>query len=104
METETFIVAPEGLFSPASMDDFENGDAYLPDSMKYADGGLGDVLFNSHGVKVECIEEVLGKTFEDELVKDMLTLMASFSAKIYGKRSHQNRKKKEAEATKETEV
>lgn len=42
METETFIVAPEGLFSPASMDDFENGDAYLPDSMKYAEGGLGD--------------------------------------------------------------
>jgi predicted site-specific integrase-resolvase len=47
---------------------------------------------------------VLGKTFEDELVKDMLTLMASFSAKIYGKRSHQNRKKKEAEAPKESEV
>lgn len=58
---------------------------------------LVEVLFSSHGVKVECIEEVLGKTFEDELVKDMLTLMASFSAKIYGKRSHQNRKKKEAE-------
>jgi excisionase family DNA binding protein len=65
---------------------------------------LVEVLFNSHGVKVECIEEVLGKTFEDELVKDMLTLMASFSAKIYGKRSHQNRKKKEAEAPKEPEV
>lgn len=54
---------------------------------------LVEVLFNSHGVQVECVEEVLGKTFEDELVKDMLTLMASFSAKIYGKRSHQNRKK-----------
>ena len=40
-----------------------------------------------YSLKVECIEEVLGKTFEDELVKDMLTLMASFSAKIYGKRS-----------------
>ena len=56
---------------------------------------LIELLFTSHGVQVECIEEVLGKTFEDELVKDMLTLMASFSAKIYGKRSHQNRKKKE---------
>ena len=64
---------------------------------------LVEVLFNSHGVKVECIEEVLGKTFEDELVKDMLTLMASFSAKIYGKRSHQNRKKKEAESQKDSQ-
>jgi predicted site-specific integrase-resolvase len=27
-------------------------------------------------------------------MEDILTLMASFSAKIYGKRSHQNRKKK----------
>lgn len=65
---------------------------------------LVEVLFTSHGVQVECIEEVLGKSFEDELVKDMLTLMASFSAKIYGKRSHQNRKKKEAEVAKEAEV
>lgn len=58
---------------------------------------LIELLFTSHGVQVECIEEVLGKSFEDELVKDMLTLMASFSAKIYGKRSHQNRKKKDVE-------
>jgi len=42
MESETFILATEGLFSPVRMDDFANGDAYLPDSMKYAEGGLGD--------------------------------------------------------------
>lgn len=42
MESETFIVAPEWLFSPKPMDDFENGDAYLPDSMKYAGNGLGE--------------------------------------------------------------
>lgn len=65
---------------------------------------LIELLFTSHGVKVECIEEVLGKSFEDELVKDMLTLMASFSAKIYGKRSHQNRKKKDSESTNEVPV
>lgn len=44
------------------------------------------------------VEAVLGQSFEAELVKDMLTLMASFSAKIYGKRSANNRKAKEAAA------
>jgi predicted site-specific integrase-resolvase len=57
-------------------------------------------LFTDHGVSVECIEAVLGQSFEAELVKDMLTLMASFSAKIYGKRSANNRKAKEALAAK----
>jgi len=52
------------------------------------------MYFNSHAVEVEFIEKTLNKSFENELVEDMLTLMASFSAKIYGKRSHQNRKKK----------
>ena len=52
------------------------------------------MYFNSHGVEVEFVEKTLNKSFENELVEDMLTLMASFSAKIYGKRSHQNRKKK----------
>jgi len=51
--------------------------------------------FNSHDVEIEYINETLTKTFEDELVEDMLSLMSSFSAKIYGKRSHQNRKKNE---------
>lgn len=32
-----------------------------------------------------------------ELVEDMLTLMSSFSNKIYGKRSAENRKKKKLE-------
>ena len=34
------------------------------------------------------------RTYEQELVADILSLMASFSAKIYGKRSSENRKKK----------
>ena len=33
-----------------------------------------------------------------ELVEDMVSLMASFSAKVYGKRSAENRKRKKAEA------
>ena len=51
--------------------------------------------FNSYGVKIEMVESVMGKGFEQELVEDILSLMASFSAKIYGKRSSQNRRKAE---------
>lgn len=51
--------------------------------------------FNSHDIKVEFVEEVLPQTFENELVTDLLTLMSSFSAKIYGKRSSENRKRKQ---------
>ena len=47
--------------------------------------------FTSHGVTVEFVDIILNKSFENELVEDMLTLMASFSAKIYGKRSHKNK-------------
>jgi predicted site-specific integrase-resolvase len=46
-------------------------------------------------VRIEKVEEVMSKSFENELVEDILSLMASFSAKIYGRRSSQNRKKKE---------
>jgi len=52
------------------------------------------VFFESYGVVIECVEDNLPKSFEDELVDDMLTLMASFSAKIYGKRGAENRKKR----------
>jgi len=52
------------------------------------------VFFESYGVEIECVENKLPKSFEDELVDDMLTLMASFSAKIYGKRGAENRKKR----------
>jgi putative resolvase len=51
--------------------------------------------FQSYGVKIEMVEGVIGKGYEQELVEDILSLMASFSAKIYGRRSHQNRKKAE---------
>lgn len=50
--------------------------------------------FNSHGVEIECVEEVLPKSFENELVEDMLSLLSSFSSRIYGKRSAERRKKK----------
>lgn len=41
------------------------------------------VFFESHNVEVEYVEEVLPKSYEAELIEDMLSLMASFSAKIY---------------------
>jgi predicted site-specific integrase-resolvase len=54
-------------------------------------------FFNSYQVEIECVETKLNKSFQDELVEDMLALMSSFSAKIYGKRSAENRKKKKLE-------
>lgn len=56
--------------------------------------GVYQKFFESHGVKIELIEEVLPKSYEAELVEDMLSLMASFSAKIYGKRSADRRKER----------
>ena len=46
--------------------------------------GVYQAFFESHGVQIECIEEVLPKSYEAELVEDMISIMASFSAKIYG--------------------
>lgn len=51
-------------------------------------------FFASHNVVIECVKEILGKSYEEELVEDMLMLMSSFSAKIYGKRSAEIRRKK----------
>jgi len=56
--------------------------------------GFLQAYFQSHGVEVEWIEDVLGRSYEEELVEDMLSLMSSFSARIYGKRSAENRRKK----------
>lgn len=55
--------------------------------------------FNSYDVKIEIAEITIGRAYEQELVEDILSLMASFSAKVYGRRSSQNRKKKEKETS-----
>ena len=60
--------------------------------------GIYEAFFNSHGVEIECCKDTLPKTFEAELVEDMLSLMSSFSAKIYGKRSAERRRKKKSDA------
>lgn len=48
--------------------------------------------FASHDVEIEWMSEVLGKSYEEELAEDILSLMSSFSNKIYGKRSAENKK------------
>lgn len=53
------------------------------------------LFFKQLGVEVVCVEQILPKSFENELVEDMLGLLSSFSAKIYGKRSRQNKSKNE---------
>lgn len=52
------------------------------------------MFFESHNVEVEYVEEVLPKSYEAELIEDMLSLMASFSAKTYGERSAERRRNK----------
>ena len=53
-------------------------------------------FFGSHGVSIEVIGSPEDKTYEQELVDDIMALMASFSGKIYGKRSADRRKKAKA--------
>ena len=44
------------------------------------------------GTDVVILEEPEVISFEEELCKDVLTLMTVFSARLYGKRSHKNQK------------
>lgn len=50
--------------------------------------------FKSHGVEVEYVEQIMSEGFEQELCKDLITLMSSFSAKIYGRRRSQRKTEK----------
>ena len=47
--------------------------------------------FESHGVKVEVVEET-EKGYMEELVEDFVSIVISFAARIYGKRSQKFRK------------
>lgn len=49
-------------------------------------------LAKGFNVDIEVIDIELNKTFEEELVSDIVSLMASFSARLYGKGSSRNRK------------
>jgi len=49
------------------------------------------VFFNSYDVEIECIENT-NISNEEEFVNDIMMLMASFSGKLYGKRSVKRKK------------
>jgi excisionase family DNA binding protein len=50
-----------------------------------------DVLFESCGVTLTILEAEETKTPEADLVRDMLSLLASFSGRLYGMRSHKQK-------------
>jgi len=54
-------------------------------------------FFSSYDVEIECLE-IPDKDSEEEFVNDIMMLMASFSGKLYGRRSAKRRKEKHAES------
>lgn len=54
---------------------------------------LIEKFFSSYGVEIICVDNN-DVSEEEELVNDIMMLMASFSGKLYGRRSAKNRKKK----------
>ncbi|MCK9434320.1 MAG: IS607 family transposase [Candidatus Cloacimonetes bacterium] len=50
-------------------------------------------FFDSYGIIIECVEKG-DKTDEQDLVDDIMMLMASFSGKLYGRRSAKRRMEK----------
>ena len=56
------------------------------------------ILVESHGGRIEFVNQPeLNDDFYGDLVQELVSLMASFTAKIYGKRSKINREKKKNE-------
>ena len=49
-------------------------------------------LCEFYNCEVVILEKQLNKSFEHELVADVIEIMTVFTAKMYGKRSHRNRK------------
>lgn len=50
-----------------------------------------EALFESFGVTLTVLDAAEDKTAEQELVDDMLALLASFSGRLYGMRSHRQK-------------
>lgn len=49
-----------------------------------------------HDVVIEVINQTEDKTYEQELVEDMLSIVTVFSSRLYGSRSHKNKKIKDS--------
>jgi putative resolvase len=48
-------------------------------------------FFDSHGVTLECVEQDLPKSFEAEMVADIMSLLTSFSATLHSRRKKQSK-------------
>lgn len=48
-------------------------------------------LCNIHDVELICLNNNPNKSLEEELVSDLISLVVSFSGKLYGHRSHKNK-------------
>jgi len=53
-------------------------------------------MYNNYGVEIVCIEQN-DISEQEDLVTDLISIIASFSGRLYGKRSGQRRKNKEIE-------
>ena len=54
-----------------------------------------ETLCNYFGVNIITIEDISPKSEQEELVDDMMSLLASFSGKLYGMKSNKKKKAKE---------
>ena len=53
---------------------------------------LIEQLCSIYNVKIEVINLTEDKSYEEELVEDVLSVITVFSAKLYGARSHKSKK------------
>jgi len=51
-----------------------------------------DMLCQSHGARIECVHGDIKKDAMQELVEDMISVVQSFAARLYGRRSHKYKK------------
>lgn len=63
---------------------------------------LIEFFFNSYGVKIELLDKK-EYTEQEELVNDMMMLIASFSGRLYSARAKENNKKRKEKKNKEIE-
>jgi putative resolvase len=60
---------------------------------------LFEEICNLNNIELEVINHTEDKTYEEELVEDVLSIITVFSAKLYGSRSHKTKKIKEMAGT-----
>ena len=55
-------------------------------------------FFGSYGTEIEVLSSIVeDKSYEQEQADDLISIIASFSGKLYGRRSGENRRKKKAD-------